>query len=320
MNKKKIKALLQILGPLIFIYILFQIDYQLLFQEVKLLKWPLLFFSLLLMILEIVIRSLRWQVLLSALNIAITKIESISLYWLGVFIGIITPGRIGEVIKIYFLKSRGYSAFRSLFSVILDRIVDIVVLLCLGFLAAFFFLRQISFYVAIIGAVLILGIVFVFMLINPDSFLHKLFGKIIQKIIPVNFNDYNRFTFKKFWQGIKGLKKKEVFGFIIYLVIGWLLYFFSRYVVAGAMGLDLSFLDIAIVSVLSAVVSILPISIAGIGTREATIIYVFGLFGINKEAAVLFSLLIFTVNILAVAFGFIPYLKESNLVNRAKKD
>ncbi len=163
-----------------------------------------------------------------------------------------------------------------------------------------------------------MGIIFVFMLINPDSYLHKLFGKVIQKIIPVDFNDYNKFTFKKFWQGVKGLKKKEVFYFIVYLIIGWLLYFCSRYVVARAMGLNLSFLDIAIVSVLSAVVSILPISVAGIGTREATIIFVFSLFGINKEAAVLFSLLIFTINILSVAFGFIPYTKESALVSKVK--
>ncbi len=151
--KNKIKTFLQLLGPLIFIYILFQIDYQLLFREMKLLKWSFLFLSLVLMVLEIIIKSLRWQVLLSSLGIAISKMKAISLHWLGVFVGFVTPGRIGEAIKVYFLKNKGHSAFHSLFSVILDRVVDIIILLFLGILVFVFFLRQIGLYVAIIGAV-----------------------------------------------------------------------------------------------------------------------------------------------------------------------
>lgn len=317
--RKKFKFCLQILGPLIFIYILFQIDYRLIFKEIKLLKWHFLIFSLILMIAETIIRSLRWRVILSSLNITISRAKSLSLYFAGGFMGIITPGHIGEVIKVYFLKNKGHSAFRSLFSVILDRLIDIVVLLVLGFLVFVFFMRQIGVYIAIISVVLAMGVIFIFMLINPDSYLHKLFGAVIQKIIPIDFNNYNKFTFKKFWRGLKELHKKDIFLFLIYLAIGWLFYFYARYMISEALGLNLSLLNVVIVSVLSTIVSILPISVAGIGTREVTIIYVFSLFGINKEAAVLFSLFIFTINIASVAIGFIPYIRESALINKVKK-
>lgn len=314
----KIRTFLQLLGPLIFFYILFKIDYQLLFKEAKLLKWYFLVLASGIVIIEIIIRSLRWRAILSALGINISKIDSINLHWLGTFVGIITPGRFGELIKVYFLKNKGYNTFRSFFSIILDRFFDIFVLLFLGLLVFFFFLKEASIYIIVLGLILLLIIIFIFLLIDQRSFISKFFSRIIQKIFPVDFADYSRFTFSKLWQGIKGLKKKEVIYFLIYLIISWFSYFLVRYILTLSMDLSLSFIDITIISVLVTLVTILPISIAGLGTREAAFIYLFGLFGLTMEIALLFSLLVFSIDLAIISFGLIPYLKESSLINRIK--
>ncbi|MFC1700642.1 lysylphosphatidylglycerol synthase transmembrane domain-containing protein [Patescibacteria group bacterium] len=318
MKKNKIKIFLQIIGPLIFIYILSKIDYRLFLIEAKLLKWHFLLFAFGLTIMEVIVKSLRWRVILMSLEITISRISCLGLYWLGVFAGTITPGRLGEVIKVYFLKNKGHSAFRSFFSIILDRISDILVLLLFGLFISLFFLRNIGFYVLVIGIILLIGIIFIFSLINSKSFIYKIFGRYIKKIIPIDLNNYNRFNFSKFWNGIKLLKKKEIIIFFFYLVISWFLYFYPRYVIAQSLRLKLSFIDIVIISTVLSIVSILPISVAGIGTREATVIYLFSLFKLNKETAVLFSLMIFTVNIIVVSFGLIPYLKELVLIKKFK--
>lgn len=318
-SKKKFKIFLQILGPLIFVYILTKIDYNLLLKEVKLFKWHFLIFALGLMVLEIIIRTLRWQIVLSSLDISLSFKEGIALHWLGLFIANITPGHLGEVIKVYFLKNKGYSAFRSLFSIVLDRIADISVLLFFGLLIFIFFLESIGLYILIIGIFLVAGIIFVCLLLNQKSFIHKFFSKIIQKIFSVDFNKYGRLSLNRFWQGIKKLKKEAIVAFLSYLTISWFLYFLCRYVIAQALGLPLTFIDIIIISTVVAIVCILPISIAGIGTREATMIYLFSFFGLNKEVAVLFALLISAINIISVSFGLIPYLKESALINKIKK-
>jgi uncharacterized protein (TIRG00374 family) len=234
-------------------------------------------------------------------------------------LGVVTPGRIGELIKVYFLKDQGHSVFRSFFSVILDRIIDIFILLLLATLIFFFFLPEIGVYLVIFGAMLLIPIIFIFLLIDQRSYLHRVFGKLIKKLIPFDFNDYNRFDFNKFWQGIRNLKRGDTISFFVYLVAGWFFYFAARYFIALSMGLELSFVDVATISVLVAIVSILPISIAGLGTREITVIYLFGLFNINKETALLFSLLIFTIDLIITSLGLIPYLKESLLINRVKK-
>jgi len=316
---KKIKYFFQILGPIIFIYILFQIDYHLLFEEIKLLKWYFLILAIFIMIFEIIIKSLRWQCILSSLDIIISKIKCLELHWLGIFVGVITPGRLGELIKIYFLKNKGYSAFRSFFSIVLDRIIDILILLFFSALIFIFFLKDIGIYMIALSIILLLIIILIFLLFNKESWLNKFFGKIIQKVFPIDFKKYSSFSFNKLWSGIKNLKKKQIIYFLTYLIIGWLFYFLSRYFIALSLGINLSFLNISIISILVAIVTTLPISVAGLGTREVAIIYFFGLFSLNKETALLFSLFIFTVDILAVSFGLIPYLKESFLIKNIKK-
>ncbi|MDP2909878.1 MAG: lysylphosphatidylglycerol synthase transmembrane domain-containing protein [bacterium] len=317
---KKIKIILQALGPVIFIYILSQINYGLFFAEIKTIKWPFLILVVGFLTLEVILKSFRWQTILSSLGIAVSRSYSIGLYWIGLLVGIITPGKFGELIKIYFLKTKGYSVFRSFFSIILDRLSDIFVLLSLGFLIFLFFLKDTGVYILSFGIIFVLIVIFIFLLINRQSWLHQIMGKFIQKFFSVDFNDYNRFTFKKLWQGIWNLEKEKIFYFFIYLIVSWLTYFLARYTVALSLGLDLSFIKVAIVSSLISIVTILPISIAGLGTREASVIYLFGLFGLHKEEALLFSLLIFTFDMIVISFGFIPYLKESALINQIKKD
>jgi len=317
-SKKTVKLILQSIGPLIFLYIIFSIDYATLFETLKIIKTPLLFLALIIMVLEIVIRAWRWQTILAALDIYISKIKAVGLFWLGTFAGVITPGRLGELIRVYFLKNQGYSIFRSFFSVIIDRIIDILVLSFLGLLIYLFYLKTVGVYMIFYGILLTLLLVFVFLMVDRRSIIHRIFGQFIKKLFPVDFQDYSHFTFEKLWTGIINLKKEKMIYFFIYLITGWFFYFFARYLIAQSLGLNLSFINVGVVSVLVALITALPISIAGLGTREAAVIYIFGLLGLNRETALIFSLLIFSIDLVSISFGYIPYIKESIIINKIK--
>ena len=60
-----------------------------------------------------------------------------------------------------------------------------------------------------------------------------------------------------------------------------------------AMQVEISFLNVCFFMALSSLVTFLPISISGLGTRDAILIYLFSIINISKENAVVFSLLIF---------------------------
>ena len=65
------------------------------------------------------------------------------------------------------------------------------------------------------------------------------------------------------------------------------------YLLALALGLKTSFIQISFAVALGSLVTLLPISISGLGTREAAIVAYLGTAGVPAEMALSFSLLVF---------------------------
>jgi len=56
-------------------------------------------------------------------------------YWSGVYAGIITPGKLGEFIKVIYLKAdKGISISKGFSSVLMDRLFDMYLLTVLAFI------------------------------------------------------------------------------------------------------------------------------------------------------------------------------------------
>jgi uncharacterized membrane protein YbhN (UPF0104 family) len=68
-------------------------------------------------------------------------------------------------------------------------------------------------------------------------------------------------------------------------------------------------------------VALIPISIAGIGTREATLVYLFGLKNIDAKFAIAFSLLMFSAYIVGAIVGSVLImLKRPNGQNSSANE
>jgi uncharacterized membrane protein YbhN (UPF0104 family) len=78
-------------------------------------------------------------------------------------------------------------------------------------------------------------------------------------------------------------------------LLSYAVYFGASVVLLRALGIGLSFRDVACVTGCLSLVLLLPISIAGIGTREATLILLLGKYGIAREDALAYSILQFAV-------------------------
>ena len=70
------------------------------------------------------------------------------------------------------------------------------------------------------------------------------------------------------------------------------LYFASAYCCAKAIGLPLGVLDVVAGSSVAAVLALLPVSVAGIGTRDAAFVAIFAHCGIDAGQSIAFSSLI----------------------------
>lgn len=58
------------------------------------------------------------------------------------------------------------------------------------------------------------------------------------------------------------------------------------------------------------IIELIPVSISGVGTRDAFLIFVLGLIGIGKESAIAFSLLYLLTYWFLGLIGFFFWVKE----------
>ena len=54
--------------------------------------------------------------------------DSFLMYCSGLYLGVVTPGRMGEIAKALYLKKDGYSMGKSLVGAVLDRLADFIFL------------------------------------------------------------------------------------------------------------------------------------------------------------------------------------------------
>lgn len=79
-------------------------------------------------------------------------------------------------------------------------------------------------------------------------------------------------------------------------VLAYGLYFLQAYWLAKSMDLPLDMLHTSFAMALGGLVSLLPISISGLGTREAVLVSYLGRLGIQAEQALSLSLLVFSAS------------------------
>ena len=105
----------------------------------------------------------------------------------------------------------------------------------------------------------------------------------------------------------------------------YFIFFAQCYFLAVALGLHIDFITITLFTAIANLISLIPISISGLGTREASLIYLFSLINVKPELAVSYALLVFIVFFLcggimgAVAFWIKPVTLNTSLTSMNKQ-
>lgn len=177
----KVRNYIRYLGILFLIVILTNIDVKLLLKYLSNINPFLCLLVLILNVPQFFIKSLRWNQLLKQQKIIYPAFDTFQIYISSIFIGFITPGRLGEFIKVVYVKSdKGISLSKGMSSVLIDRLCDLYLLIFLGLLGIWQFdiLGKLS------DTSLFLSIIFISL---PLLILNKqLMGKVISLINPLS--------------------------------------------------------------------------------------------------------------------------------------
>jgi len=247
-----------------------------------------LVFCFILIIPQVLIKSERWRFLLRLQGHRLKALDSFMIYMSATLFGSITPGRAGELAKVFYLKKQGMAVGRAFSSVVVDRVFD---LYFLGLIASAGLLVLNPWpgadILGILGlTMLVLGPIVSSFIIKKfktsstnDKALSKsgFLGKIIYWIGEVN-------------EGVKSIKASGQ-GWTAFLTIaGYIIFYYQFFLVAQAFQLPLSYLQIVFVMAFSSLVGLVPVTIAGIGTREATLLIFLSPLHIPLESVLAYSM------------------------------
>ena len=301
------KNYIRFIGIFIFLFILWSIDLTMLIQIIKNINFKFFIISILLNIPQLLTKSIRWNLLLKKQGINYSLFDSFMIFLNGLYLGIITPGRLGEFIRVVYMKQdKGISFSKGFSSVITDRLFDLYLLIILAAIGTWYF--------GLLGAISNIFIfLLVFIILAPFVVLNKkIMNYIILILYKVAVLKKNKIkieeSFDDFYRGINQLIGYNLFVSIILTIISYIIFFIQCYFITLAMDLSISFLDITLFMAISNIVSFIPITISGLGTRDAILILLFSLVGIDSEFAVVYSFLVFIVFFVSGgALGFISW-------------
>ena len=300
---------LPFIGLFILLYLIIRVGINNILEslfKIKLGYLPLIFLFL---ILITIISGYKILLILRKQNINLSLGYLIKITLISYFYGTITPAKIGYLAKIFYLKKKtGKKLSEVSSSVIVDRVLDTFSLLLFATIGSFLIIGHYS-NLDIILIILLVVLSFLFWF-----FMNKERSKIVLKIIylfliPKKYHSDLKETFNNFYDNIP--KIKHIILPFILTMIGWILNYTIIYLIAQSLEVKINYFSFIFIYALITIISLIPITIAGLGTREAGAMLILGLFGVEASKTIIISLLGFLfTDVLLSIIGFYFSLKE----------
>lgn len=316
---KKRLWLIRLIGIILLIFILTRVDLSSVASAItKVSLWylalvialnlPLIFF-----------KSWRWQSLLKMQGITYPLRRASLAYFSGIYFGLATPGKIGEIARVLYLANdKELSVSEAFSSVLVDRLCDIYLLVMVGGFGLIAFSPLGG---TILAVIILLLLSAISLLLLSRRIGKRLMGLVYRAKVFRRFKGRIDTSVDQFYCGVGRLTERKLVFPLLLTLAAYAVYFSQCYLLALSLNLPLSFFYVAICMAVVSLVALIPVSIAGIGTRDATLIALFSLQGITAESALSYSLLVlFTFYIFTAVMGAVAWQTKPIRVSRGKQD
>ena len=243
-----------------------------------------------------IIRTVRWNLFLHFFGINLHFFESFKILIIGIFYGLITPGKVGELGRAYHVPEK---KVLTLPTIILEKLVDISTLVGLSLLTIVICFPNDSIMLLIIILCLAAVVLGVILLTNTKLIFLML------RFFGIESNDCDQFTqnFRKLLRNHPILGKSFLLSLLYYCVC----YLISYFVIISA-----GFNPITVITLpLIILMGNIPLTIAGLGLRESVGSVAFVYLGESAANGFVFAFLIFIIiTVIPGIFGYILTMQE----------
>jgi len=261
------------------------------------------------------IRAFRWRYILAKVGTRVRFLDALEILYISWFVNCLVPAKLGDLYRAYLLKAdNGASASKTVGTIFIERIADIIVIFALALAAGYWSFRGRS--MPGVDVIFIVGFVVAIILIGATIAL-RFYGQRITRFLPMRFAE----LWRRFHEGSTGALTRSALPVIgattvvIWLLEGARLYFVIH--ALGIPGVDLGISASVFVALVAALLTAMPLTPAGVGFVEAGIAGALLIYGVSPEHAAAIALTDRAISILSVIItGGIVYL-FSGKVRRA---
>ncbi len=273
MNRKWLIRALHWIGPVLLIVLILKAGPGRLASALAAADWRWLALGFVLNIPQLGLKALRWWMLVRWQRIPFTYTRAFLSYFSALLVGFLTPGRIGEMAKALSLKYEGGAPLaKGLSSVVIDRVFDMYLLLGLGSIGIIRFAvvgEQISWPAfALVCAALIAALG----LLNQNIFVR---AAALAGGLPFfsRRTDWLSEKSAQFAGGLAVLTPGRVLICAGLTAAAYSIFFVQCLCCALALGFTVPFRDLVLMMSATNFISFVPITLSGLGTREACLTF-----------------------------------------------
>ncbi len=308
-----IKKIIPVFGILLFIYLLYKLNIkELLFSVLDLSFWFLLL-AIVLVLLQTLLQVYKWNLIMKEQGFNFSLKNLMKMQLKSIFYGVITPAKIGSFVKINYMKRlSGRNVGECASSVIIDRFLDTITISLMALIGSFIIINtsQSVLYYVLIFVILLTISLSCLMNKKMTQFLLKIFYR---TLIPNKMKELVKDSFNAFYENLP--KTRTLIRPFLVNVITWIVTYAVAFVVAYDLGItSIPFFTFITLYSIATITGLIPITIAGLGTREAALIGLFGLYGVTAERIVALSLITFFIsNLPPAVLGGLYAVKDTKV-------
>ena len=298
-----------IFGILILLFLIYKVGIFTILDTIKKINILYIIPASIILLISLFLGALGISVLLKKIKKDFNFFKLFKYYMISWFIGNFFPARIGDFSLVLFLKKENIKIEEGFAIFLIDKLITIIFLLIITTLSFFIFLNMKN---ALIFILILMATIVLFLL-----FILSKKGKYIIK-------KYFLRKYSKAFEGfsniikvyIKKGKKHLALNFFITLV-RWINGALLIYILFIAFNQPVSFLIVFIITTITAFLALIPITIAGLGIRESSGVFLFSQF--NIDSAITISVYIYALVIKYLILTLlISVILKTNLFKKSK--
>ena len=261
------------------------------------------------------VRGLRWHRILALGGVEWRARRAVAAWAVGFFASAVTPAKAGDAIRAWYAHGEtGCGLGEALASVFVDRLFDLLLVVAAGIVSVLVFSAR---YTALpsAGVVLVAGaaLAAVATIATSRRIVRVLARPFIGLLVPARMREGLADSFHAFYDALARTlaTPRAVAEVAAWTLVGWGLIVLLAMAVARAVDVGVSPGYLLLAMPIITIVELVPVSVSGVGTRDAAVVYLFSVVGVDRAAAVAFSLGYLAVGTwVSAAVGLVVWLRN----------